>query len=766
MEFNTDVASNQATGSNWGSGASVTLSVSGGSFRSGTSSISDSSPWMTNGSVTADGSGSFLIQLRNHSSPSGGQSTDATVTGYSSAGSASGTFTVLTKAQAPQNIQFDIPQGPDNADLSFNGVTSGVITVTGAIPNEPISVTASGGGTILANMDFNFWPPGGGGASPGVFSTSQTVTADSAGRLFFQVKSAQVGAYSQTYTTTVTIGGVSRNWVVSSMAEPMQNLGIWSNDAVTKRAQALSKSQGISMVRDMMNRAGGAYAQLSSICGNSVFTGTAYNLAKNIHNPPTLTQFAGIMVGMETVYGLFLLGKISQDAAINTVVNFYASAANRAYVEGKVGTAAYLGALQDPLSQNFFITEGQFPNGAFISSVDVFFAKKDPLVPVTVRIRPVVNGYPDSTNDIPGSIVTKNPDNVNTPNPNDIFNSIGLPTKFQFDHPIYLPAGQYSLMISTNSDQYAVYASKMGEVQLGTRTTITSVSYAGTFFKSQNSQTWIPAGGETLCFRAYVCDFAGGYASVQFTSNTSDILKTYDLIQLNSSDMTFNALDSIDYSIQTKDYSTTLMSDFIPITINQNQILPSRQKQQDSGDIVVRATLTNTDRWTSPVIDLERLYPVLVNNVVNAQTTDKIYSESQPGFRNGGAVSKYITKRVTLANNFDSTGLTVYLDVNRQPGTSIEVYYKVLNANDGNDFDDQPYHLMNPIFTPGGGLPSTGPNDWITDTYQALNIVYNDVKTSSVSYNNFKVFSIKICFYSSNSTFVPQVKNLRAIATA
>jgi Domain of unknown function (DUF4815) len=757
--LNTQYISNSVTLSGMSPNVTVNISASGGQY-----SIGSSSTWLSSGSAQADGSGNLVIRAQASSSPSNGATTQAIIT----VGGTSGVFSITTAGVViTSNPQWTAPAGLNNV-ATGSVYYSDVVNVTGITPNTPVSVTASGSGSILAASSPSLLGAGTQTtAVSGQYSSSQTVTSDSNGNIYFRISSGVVSAYSTTYTTTVSVAGVSGNWQVSSQAQPKVNLGVWSDDTVSTNASTLTFGQGNQMVRNMFNSAGGSYAKYSSICGNGTFSSWGYSAAKGFKNPPTITQYASIMAIGIQAYTAFAAGKLDANQALSA----WGTAVQQGYATksaliNDVGNAAYLGSLSDPLSQNFFITEGQFPNGAFISSVDLFVAKKDPSVPLTVRIRPVVNGYPDSMNDIPGSIVTLNPDQINVPDPNHVYDQIGLPTNFQFNQPVYLPAGQYSIMVSTNTDQYAVYASKMGDQQLGTQQTITSVSYAGAFFKSQNSQTWIPAGGETMCFRAYVCDFAGGTGTVQFTSNTSNTLKVFDLIQLNNSDMTFNALDSIDYSIQTTDYSTGLSSGFFDITPKQNHILPSRQIQQNSGDIIVQAQLTNNDRWTSPVIDLERLYPVLVNNYINNYTSDKTISELKPGFRNGGAFSRYITKRVTLANNFDSTGLTVYVDINRQPGTSIEVYYKVLNANDGNDFDSQNYQLMNPIFVPGGGLPTTGPNDWVTDTYQALNITYTDIKNSSVTYNNFKVYAIKICYYSENPTIVPQLKNLRVVATA
>ena len=418
----------------------------------------------------------------------------------------------------------------------------------------------------------------------------------------------------------------------------------------------------------------------------------------------------------------------------------------------------------DPLSQNFFINANLYPNGAFVSSVKIFFATKDPTIPVNVRIRPTVNGFPDAVNDIPGSLVYKNPANVSIPAPADVSKSIGPETVFTFDYPIFLQPGQYSLMIASDSNQYTVYASKLGQIEYGTQNVITQLNYLGSLFKSQNASTWVPAPGETLAFVLNVCDFAGGSVTFDVKSKaTSEI--DYDLMHLMTQDLAFNSLDSISYKVLTHNKSTGTQSSAIPVVANQNYNFNARQKASTVGDIIIRPTVTNTDRWTSPVIDLERLNTVLIKNNIEPYYSANTTSESLGGYYNGGAVARYVTRRVTLNNNFDSTGLTVFVDVNRQPGTKIEVYYKVLNITDLNTFDDQPYHLMDPILSPGAGLAYTGPSDWTSDTYQALNINYNDITTGAL-YSSFNIFAIKVVMYSSNPAIVPQIKNFRAIATA
>lgn len=422
---------------------------------------------------------------------------------------------------------------------------------------------------------------------------------------------------------------------------------------------------------------------------------------------------------------------------------------------------------KDPVSQNFYVIPDEYPNGLFVSSVDLFFVSKDDLAEVNVRIRPTVNGFPDSENDIPGSIVYKNPSEVNVPDAANRKNSIGPSTTFTFDHPIYLAPGEYSLMIMSNSNGYQVYESKRGQIEFPVtdgKQTITGPTYAGSFFKSQNSTTWVPSSeGETLCFVLRRCDFAGGTASFQATSNTSSSATYFDVAQVTSNDLSFVGSDTIDYQITTKD-ATSSATNQITIIPNDNINFATRQIQNAASDIIITPTLNNINRFTSPVVDLERLNAILVKNIVSSSSVANTASESLGGLLKGNAVAKYITRRVTLNKNFDATGLTVYVDVQRPLGTSIEVFYKVLNSVDQNNFDNQPYVKMNAVFAPGGSVQYTTTSSWTSDTYQMNDITYPDL-TTNVVYSDFRTFAIKVVFYSDNPALVPKIKNFRAIAT-
>ena len=61
--------------------------------------------------------------------------------------------------------------------------------------------------------------------------------------------------------------------------------------------------------------------------------------------------------------------------------------------------------------------------------------------------------------------------------------------------------------------------------------------------------------------------------------------------------------------------------------------------------------------------------------------------------------SRYITKVVTLNDGFEAADLVTYLRVNRPPGTSIQVYCKLLNENDTDAFDNKFYTPMELVGT-------------------------------------------------------------------
>lgn len=152
----------------------------------------------------------------------------------------------------------------------------------------------------------------------------------------------------------------------------------------------------------------------------------------------------------------------------------------------------------DPLAQTFLI---DVKNGCFLTKIDVFFQSKDTALPVSVEIRNTVNGYPGKRV-LPFSRVTLNPEDVTTSN--DASNA----TTFVFKSPVYVEEnGEYCVVLYTDSINYKVWISELGQNALGTDRRISQQPYAGVLFKSQNASTWSADQLQDLKFVLYRAEF-------------------------------------------------------------------------------------------------------------------------------------------------------------------------------------------------------------------------------------------------------------------
>jgi hypothetical protein len=116
----------------------------------------------------------------------------------------------------------------------------------------------------------------------------------------------------------------------------------------------------------------------------------------------------------------------------------------------------------------------------------------------------------------------------------------------------------------------------------------------------------------------------------------------------------------------------------------------------------------------------------------------------------GTALTKYVTRNIKLKNS--SNTLNIYLDTNKPSGTDIEVYYRTHTEDDL--INKSNWILATPI---GNGIPiQNNP-----EIYTEMEYVINNIVNQS---NQFTVFAIKIVFKSNNSSVVPKIKDLRAIA--
>jgi len=418
---------------------------------------------------------------------------------------------------------------------------------------------------------------------------------------------------------------------------------------------------------------------------------------------------------------------------------------------------------KEPIAQTFFIPQVFNPKGVFLSSVDLFFSTKDETLPVRVEIRTTVNGFPSSTYAIPFSQVTKNPSEINLSTGNTL-----TPTKFTFDTPIHLTPGEYAIVIISDSIKYNVFRSVIGEQRLGTTEYITEQPQMGSLFKSQNARTWTPVQEEDLCFVLNQAVFETGtnYTALLSANNvgryeynaSSNTVGKFDITNIVMNEYSQDPQLDASFTLSTKADGGAVGS-FVSILPNEDIFFDTAREITADSDFRVQVTLRTTNRDISPYFDVSSVGASLIKNKINTAVQAATVPETNAS--GGSATAKYITRKVTLAEGFDATALRVYLDQNMPAGSSIKVYYKVINNNDDTPFVERDYVELTRVQT--DTVTNETLDEYTEYEYKAQDITYTE---DGATFNSFNQFAIKIVLLSDSTAAAPTARNLRVIAFA
>ena len=172
---------------------------------------------------------------------------------------------------------------------------------------------------------------------------------------------------------------------------------------------------------------------------------------------------------------------------------------------------------RDPLAQSFTVDE----SGAFLTSFDVYFAKKDPNAKVFVELRTVELGTPTGWLVQDFAQVAINPNDIQTSD------DASIATRIKFPAPIYLEAQkEYALVfLSPGSDQYEMWCATMGQKTVKTSNlpdvesvVVTKQYIGGSLFKSQNGSIWTPSQYQDLCFKLRKASFVPSGSATFFNT--------------------------------------------------------------------------------------------------------------------------------------------------------------------------------------------------------------------------------------------------------
>jgi hypothetical protein len=191
------------------------------------------------------------------------------------------------------------------------------------------------------------------------------------------------------------------------------------------------------------------------------------------------------------------------------------------------------------------------------------------------------------------------------------------------------------------------------------------------------------------------------------------------------------------------------------------QIYSYSNEQADlDGDksLTVRAGMMTQTSTVSPVIDTRKCSIIAIANDVNNLTTTETGN-------NGSAASKYISRRVVLDDGQDAEDLKVYLSNQIPVGCDVKVYGKFQEATDPSNFDDLAWIELEAVNPPFNNTAKSGYVEYqyvIPTANKTAGVL--EYTVGSATYSGYKSFAVKVIPLSTNTSVVPRVRELRAIA--
>lgn len=178
----------------------------------------------------------------------------------------------------------------------------------------------------------------------------------------------------------------------------------------------------------------------------------------------------------------------------------------------------------------------------------------------------------------------------------------------------------------------------------------------------------------------------------------------------------------------------------------------------DKRSFAIKAGMSTQTSTVSPVIDTRKCSIIAIANDVNNDTTDE-------DTNNGAAASRYISRRVVLDDGQDAEDLKVYLSNLIPSGCDVKVYGKFQNATDASNFDDLSWIELETNTVPISSNARSGfvEYDYVIPAANKTAGVF-EYTVGSATFTGYKIFAVKVIPLSINSSVVPKIRELRAIA--
>ena len=167
-------------------------------------------------------------------------------------------------------------------------------------------------------------------------------------------------------------------------------------------------------------------------------------------------------------------------------------------------------------------------------------------------------------------------------------------------------------------------------------------------------------------------------------------------------------------------------------------------------------TLHSINDYVSPVIDMQRATLIAISNRIDNQAASpasgfnvplNYVAETNPS--DGSHLSKHITKPISLAE--DAVGLKVLVSANRPSAASFDIYYRTSNGDT----------LLQNTDWSLADVETSLPSDENINVFRSYEYL---IGGQGGALPSFTQFQLKIVFKSTNSSKVPVIRDLRAIA--
>ena len=367
------------------------------------------------------------------------------------------------------------------------------------------------------------------------------------------------------------------------------------------------------------------------------------------------------------------------------------------------------------------------------------------------------NGYP-SQSIIPGSEITLMPEDVNI----DATKATAA-TNFRFDSPIYLSPGvEYAIVVLSNDDNYRMWLSDIGKEDVNGAGMIVKNPYTGVMFKSQNASTWTADQNKDFKFKMNRANFATQTKDWEFvllapdeSDDSPSVAQKFSQAMLQSEEVNLPQT-SIRYQIALDG------TNYVDVASDE-EYYRSGELVDSNGDglddsIKLKATLTSSSNFVTPLLDLDRLAFAGVHNLVNREidvqptpgiTTEALATDTELDANHGTAEARYITQEVALANPADQ--ITTFLEINRPIASSnVRVYIRTKTGEE--NITENTFERVLP--KNGNPIPINGDRE-----------EYVEVEFEKLALPLFSSFQVKIVMTTGDHEYVPVVKSLRSIAT-